>query len=293
MNTGAAGRAILLPTATGIGWTLAALVILSVAINYGNNLLFALAFLLLSVWVTAGWECLRNLAGLEWTPAPAPSAFAGEMLCLAGRVHDPLGRRARAPLMLCAGTGRRRTRGLAAAWDGGATLELALPAPARGRRRIEGLYLVSPHPLGLWQARRPLPGMAALVYPRPEGARPLPAAAPVPAHWRREAGDFQGLRAYTPGDAPRRIDWRVYARRGELAVKDFDGGAGGHALWLDIGVCEGDVEARLSQLCQWVCAAERQGHEYGLRLGGGQDRTPGLGRAHRRDCLTRLALHGL
>jgi len=74
-------------------------------------------------------------------------------------------------------------------------------------------------------------------------------------------------------------------------VNDFDGGRGGHALWLDIAACAGDVESRLSQLCQWVCEAERRGLEYGLRLDDGPPLPPGRGRAHRGACLRRLALY--
>jgi uncharacterized protein (DUF58 family) len=265
------------------------LALLATAINYGNNLVFALAFVLLSVWLTAAWECRRNLRGLEWLPAASPAAFAGEVLCVAGQVRDPAARR-RTPVSLCAG----KNQGAAAGLQGheGAALALSVPAVGRGRQRVEGLYLLSLHPLGLWRARQPLPAVTALVYPSPAGSRPLPERAPNPAHRRPQAGDFQDLRAYAPGDAPRRINWRVYGRSGELAVNNFDGATGGHARWLDIAACAGDAEARLSQLCQWVITAERQGHEYGLRLGSGQDCAPGQGRRYRQMCLMRLALYG-
>ncbi|MDR2093108.1 MAG: DUF58 domain-containing protein [Azoarcus sp.] len=284
-------RVVLAPTASGLVWLLAVFALLAVAINYGNNLVFALAFLLLSVWVTAGWQCRRSLSGLEWLPAPAPEAFAGEALHISGSVRVRPGRR-HGPLMLCAGRGRHRHCGPATRMRDADALELSLPAPARGRRRIGDLQLFSLHPLGLWRARRALPDLTALVYPHPAGDRPLSGNAPSPAHRRQESGDFQGVRAYAPGDSPRRINWRIYGRRDELAVNSFDGGTGGRALWLDAAACEGDLETRLSQLCQWVVAAERQGKEYGLRLGDGQDRPPGRGRTHYRACLARLALYG-
>ncbi|MDR0634920.1 MAG: DUF58 domain-containing protein [Azoarcus sp.] len=293
-----APRTVLAPTAAGIVWLVTVFALLAVAINYGNNLVFALAFLLLSVWISAAWQCRRGIAGLQWLPAPAPEAFAGEMLRIAGNARGLPGRW-HGPAMLCAGRRGRRHRGpVAPAWRGGrgaedgAALELSLPAPARGRRRIGDLHLLSRHPLGLWQACRALPEVAALVYPHPAGDRPLSGNAPSQAHRRQEAGDFQGVRAYAPGDPPRRINWRIYGRRGDLAVNRFDGGAGGQALWLDVAACDGDLETRLSQLCQWIVAAERQGREYGLRLGNGQDRPPGRGRAHYRHCLAQLALYG-
>ncbi|MDR1661942.1 MAG: DUF58 domain-containing protein [Azoarcus sp.] len=291
-ESAAAPRIVLAPTASGLVWLLAVFALLTVAINYANNLVFALAFLSLSIWISAGWQCRRGMTGLQWLPAPAPEVFAGETLRLSGNARGLPGRW-RGPLMLCAARNHRGPAAPAGRETGeGVTLELPLPAPARGRRRIGGLRLASLHPLGLWRAWRALPEMTALVYPHPAGERPFADNAPNPAHRQREAGDFQGVRAYAPGDPPRRINWRIYARRGELAVNDFDGGAGGRALWLDAAACEGDLETRLSQLCQWVAAAERQGREYGLRPGNGQDRPPGRGRAHYRACLSRLALYG-
>ncbi|MDR0702505.1 MAG: DUF58 domain-containing protein [Azoarcus sp.] len=284
-------RIVLLPTAAGVFWCTAVLALLVTAINYGNNLIFALAFLLLSVWVLAGWQCRRSLSGLEWLPSPAPEAFAGEALRISGSVRARPGWR-HDPMMLCAGRGRHRHFGPVTRMPETEAPELSLPAPARGRQRIGDLQLFSLHPLGLWRARRALPEVTALVYPHPAGERPLSGNAPSPAHRRQESGDFQGVRAYAPGDSKRRINWRIYGRRDELAVNSFDGGAGGRALWLDAAACEGDLETRLSQLCQWVVAAERQGKEYGLRLGNGQDYPPGRGRAHYRDCLARLALYG-
>lgn len=37
-----------------------------------------------------------------------------------------------------------------------------------------------------------------------------------------ESPEFAGHRAYSPGDATARVDWNVYARLGELFIKQFD-----------------------------------------------------------------------
>ncbi|MDR2164922.1 MAG: DUF58 domain-containing protein [Zoogloeaceae bacterium] len=291
------------PTAAGLFWLLAALALLAVAINYGNNLVFALAFLLFSLWLSAAWECRRNLAGLEWQAEAAIPVFAGENLHPGWRLRDPAGR-GHEQIFLEGGLrgelGKRKRRVPARqgmpvdlpTQAGGALesvrIELALPAPVRGRHAFQ-CWLVSLHPLGLWRARRALPDAAALVYPRPAGELPLPDAAPRPAHERQEADDFQGVRAYAPGDSPRRVNWRVFARREELTVNYFDGGEGGRILWLDIAACPGNRERALSQLCQWVLMAEEEGLEYGLRLEGEAAFLPARGRAHRDACLRRLA----
>ncbi|MDR1351390.1 MAG: DUF58 domain-containing protein [Zoogloeaceae bacterium] len=276
------------PTAAGIVWLAAVLALLATAINYGNNLIFALAFLLLSIWLQSAWMCWRNLSGLIWQPEVTPPAFAGETLHPGGNLRDPAGRR-HEQIFLADGRQHQGTP-IDLAADS-ARVDIALPALTRGRQQIGRLRLVSLHPLGLWRASRAVAPLAALVYPRPAGDLPLPAKAPRPAHRQQESGDFQGVRAYAPGDSPRRVNWRVYGRREELAVNNFDGGQGGHALWLDMDACAGDAETRLSQLCQWILAAGQQGLEYGLRLPNAPGAPPGQGRGHRQDCLEMLALH--
>jgi uncharacterized protein (DUF58 family) len=286
-----ARRVLLLPTAAGVYCFAAVLALLATAINYGNNLIFALAFWLAALWLTSAWRCWRNLAGLAWRPDPMPTAFAGECLRIGGALCAPDGR-AHIGVALAQYPKRNKAQGEAvdARVGGDARLELALPALARGRREIAQLSLVSVYPFGLWRARRALPPVLALIFPQPSGALPLPAALPRPAHWKQESGDFQGLRPYVAGDSPRRVNWRVYARRDALAINCFDGGEGGHALWLTLDACQGDLETRLSQLCRWVREADRQGLEYGLRLTESQTPPPGRGHAWRMRCLTALAL---
>ena len=116
----------------------------------------------------------------------------------------------------------------------------------------------------------------------------MPAGNPQQAHRQAASDDFQGLRAYAPGDSPRRINWRVFGRRNELTVNRFDGDAGGAALWLAWEQAPGDGESRISQLTAWVLAAEHSGREYGLRLPD-QSLAPARGRTHHDQSLTLLA----
>lgn len=281
-----AAAAAFRPTLPGLFWLLAVLGLLASAINYGNNQIFALAFVLLAIWLQAAWRCRRHLARLVFTAhAPAP-VFAGETLAIAGRIA---GAQPEATIALAAD----RLRGADAAADaaGEALCELGVPAPARGEQRIAHLRLVSRWPLGLWQAQRALPALTALVHPAPAGTLPLPANAPAHAHRQSASDDFQDLRRYAPGDTPRRINWRILARRDELLVNRFDGDKGGQATWLDFADAPGDTEARLAQICAWVLAAEHAGRDYGLRLPGLR-LAPAIGRRHRGDCLRHLALYG-
>jgi uncharacterized protein (DUF58 family) len=273
---------------------LAVLALIATAINYGNNLVFALAFLLLAIWGNSAWECWRNLSGLVWQAAPTPPAFAGDPLFVSGVLRDP-DDRAHRGIRLC---DTRHQRVGAPADLAGPTqgddvlLTLECPPLPRGRHALAHLALLASDPPGFWRRRRPLPPVSALIYPRPEGDLPLPAPCPHPAHARDESDDFQSVRPYAAGDSPRRVNWRVYSRNETLAVNVFSGSEGGQTLLLSWEACAGEPEARLSQLCRWLLEAERQGQEYALRLPGdapGMTRTS-RGRAHLESCLTRLAL---
>lgn len=274
------------PTAAGIYWLLAVVALLASAVNYGNNLIFALAFLLLAVWLQAGWTCHRHLAGLVWQADPPAPVFAGEALRIAGRLSGAAQPEAWAELAAC---GRNGTPVYFDA-QGEAAPQFAWPTAARGAIHLEELLLRSRWPLDLWQASRRLPALDALAYPQPAGDLPLPDGNPHSAHRQAGSDDFQGLRPYVPGDSPRRINWRVYSRNELLAVNRFDGAAGGAALWLDWENVPGHTEQRLAQLTAWLLAAEHAGREYGLRLPG-QVKPPGRGRAHHASCLSRLALY--
>lgn len=274
------------PTAAGGFWLLAVIALLATAINYGNNLIFALAFLLLALWLQAAWQCRRNLAGIVWQAFPTTAVFAGESLSVEGRLSESFGR-VRHEIALSA----RAVEGLPVIVPADSESVASLPwlTVRRGEQAITELALLSRYPLGLWQSRRPLPALTALAYPHLAGSAPLPAVFPQPAHRQAAADDFQGLRAYALGDPPRRINWRAYSRREELLVNQFDGGPGGDVLWLSWAESPGSGEARLSQLARWVMEAEHAGHDYGLQLPG-KRWVPARGRAHREQCLKTLAL---
>lgn len=272
------------PTLAGLFWLLAVIALLATAINYGNNVIFAMAFLLLSIWLQAAWRCHHHLARITWLAHTPAATFVGDCMRIEGRINHAL---PSAEVWLADDACRGNPFPVDHA--GEAQCSLDLPAPTRGEHTLDYLRLASSWPLGLWQSQRRLPAMTVMVYPRPNGTSPLPGSNPTRAHRQAASGDFQDLLSYTPGDPPRRINWRVFARRDELLVNRFDGDRGGRALWLDFADCAGDTEARLSQLANWVLGAEHAGQEYGLRLPGAHV-PPGIGRHQRGECLRRLAL---
>jgi uncharacterized protein (DUF58 family) len=109
-------------------------------------------------------------------------------------------------------------------------LHYDLLPPRRGAYPLGPVRLLAPDAIGLRQYKRDL-GQASelLVYPRP---LPLPylwptsTGGPHPIRPRRrlrgQGDELYGIRDYVPGDDPRHIDWKTTARRGKLAVVEYE-----------------------------------------------------------------------
>ena len=113
----------------------------------------------------------------------------------------------------------------------------------RGELRFESVTLGRAEPLGLMKALRRLPLKESLVVmPRTYPVAPLA----LPGKRRLQPGgisfaghvgdaeEFVSLRDYRPGDTPRRIHWKAWARTGRLVIKEYqDEFFVRHALLLD------------------------------------------------------------
>jgi uncharacterized protein (DUF58 family) len=157
---------------------------------------------------------------------------------------------------------------------------------------LDRVEIATRFPYGLFRAWAVLhPGIRCIVYPRPAREAPPPPAvpgAPGSGALRRGKDDFAGLKDYHPGDPPRHIAWKAYARAGELLVKEFSGDAQAMPVF-DLAEAPGsDLETRLAVLTRWIVDAHARGETFGLRLPG-VDLPPRPGETQRRRCLTALA----
>lgn len=287
-------RIFVLPTAAGLAFALALLVMLLASINYHLSLGYALVFLLAGVAVASIVHAVRNLLHLSIRPGRVEPAFVGETARFSLLVTNP--RAARRPALRLSAHDARVDFELAA--DETAEVVLPCTAPRRGRLPLGRVVLETIYPLGLVRAWSVLvPEAACLVYPAPERPAPaLPEAAADDAGQRRgQSGqdDFAGLRAHQFADSPRHVAWKVVARGGPLLTKQFAGFTGGKLLldW-DALPPAMDTEDRLRRLTAWVLAAEAAARPFGLGLPQ-HAVAAGAGPAHARACLERLAFFGL
>ncbi len=284
------GNIFILPTAQGMLFLAGALLIFVTAINYAISLAFALAFLMVSLFIVSILHTFRNLQGLSLRAVGHDEAFAGES--------------ARVRVALAPGAGRRHEairlgfNGVATApqqirVDSRITVDVPLPVSRRGRHRAPRLRIDSSFPLGLCRAWA-LPDLqqTVLVYPAPRPCRWQGHATGRPRQSGRRRGegddDFQGLRAYQAGDPINRIAWKQYARSAELQVKQFQA-MGGSQLMLSWHQLAGyPAETRLEMLCYLVLEAMHQGQACGLEMPGLRI-DPDLGACHRKRLLETLA----
>lgn len=282
------GRIYILPTGLGLafGVTLAAMLLGS--LNYGNNLGLALTFLLAALGVVAMHACHRNLERLVAQPAGTEPAFAGQDALFRIALANP-GPLPRSDVEAVVAAATPPAHVPAA---GEASLCLRIPTRRRGSIRLERVEIATRYPWGLFRAWAVLhPGMSCLVYPRPADHAP-----PPPQHAglagggiaRRGEDDFAGLKDYHPGDPPKHIAWKAYARADELLVKEFSGDAEATPVF-DLADAPGaDLEGRLAVLARWVLDAHARGVAFGLRLPG-EELPPQPGDAQRARCLAALA----
>jgi uncharacterized protein (DUF58 family) len=150
-----------------------------------------------------------------------------------------------------------------------ATVRLPLQTNTRGCFPVPQLWICSIRPVGLCFSWKVFPQTARYyVYPAPNG-RSLQAELGIGEKGEGDRDDVSGHRPYNPGDMLSRMDWRVFARTGELVVRTLeDGGDDEIAIrWEDTRFLK-DTERRLEQLSCWIDQCVREGRPFSLDLGG-------------------------
>jgi uncharacterized protein (DUF58 family) len=280
-------RIYTLPTRFGVFFGAVALLCVFGGLNYNNNVVLIMAFLVAAIGFVSLLYAFLNLREVRVLGAHASPVFAGEPAQFQIHLDAPS---ARESLVI---DWRNVTR--VGDLDGRepAAFALVVPTTTRGMLPLPAFRLWTDYPFGLFYAWSHVRiAASAVVYPTPETNAPgWPATIEHEgASAARHVGDddLVGLKPYASGDRAQRIAWAVYARSDELAVKDFRR-AHSPRLRFDLAACGGgDLEARLSRLCAWILRAEAERRDYSLTLGALQIAS-GRGREQRDRCLEALA----
>lgn len=286
-------RIFILPSAMGMGYLLTTFLLFLAGVNYDNSLILNFSFFLGSLFVVSILQTFSNLSGLVITAGHTEPAFAGAEAKFV--LHLSKSRRKDHHSIYCQWHGYESDpHNLIQAQE--TPVEMLLKTKKRGRYTPGRLKLHTVYPFGLCRAWTWVDlNMSTLVYPKP-----LECELSATSASSREQGsamtpdgqeDFDSLRAYTPSDSLKTVDWKAYARRNDLYTKQFHGYESKTTWlrWKDMP--SSDMEIRLSYLCYWVLQLSKTHEPYGLELPGSRVE-PATGKSHEEQCLAQLAGFG-
>lgn len=290
-------RVYILPTIHGVAFLGLIVVMILVAAASGNNLVYGLAFTLFAVFMLVMINTNANLKGLEVEVADNQEAFARETSSLQLVLINNKGR----SRFLIRGQARKIGVGdgdvTGEVQPGGrAIVQVPLRFETRGVFSHVQLNISTVYPLGLFRAWTSLNLKGPFfIYPERKGDAnlPLKQQGQFQGEGRAEGmdsnpEDFREHSRYINGESQHRVDWKAYARHGEMLSKRYGQASPRHVV-LDWKLVQHmGLEAALSQLAFWISALQDTPNSFELRLPEAHLKS-GQGERHARLCLRRLA----
>ncbi len=284
----------IIPTLAGIGCATLLMSMLILATNFGNNMVFALDFMLGSLWFVALYGTHHNLLHLRLEALPCMPVFSGDNARFKIRITNP-SRTTRYGIRWLS----QNHGGILAEIParGSVLFEVVVPTRSRGWLRAPRFSIQTTYPFGWFRAWNWIElDTMCLVYPAPVSIRSIAQHVPGPDEGQDKTlfgeQEWAGLRAYQQGDPARAIVWRALAREAGLYVHQMADSVQ-HEVWLEWdALAPMETELRLRVLCQRILECSEKNLRYGLRLPT-QTFDPEDGAQHRLRSLRALALFGM
>jgi len=281
------------PSKQGFMFLLIALVLWVLGTNYQNNLILALVFFMIALFVVAIHATFGNMSKLQIKFLECKEAFAGDTFQC--RLLITLERKSWADGLELYWQGAKSESVSLSLNPTDASVECNVPcyAKKRGLLILPRLGVQSVFPFGLIRCWTWLNvDTHAIIYPKPLSGRleslSIEESDGDGLHPVKGSDDFSGLRDYVPGDNLRNVAWKAYARGQGLFVKEFSQSLS-KENWLNFeSVAEVSLEDKLSVLCFYVLQQYQSNESYGLILPGVKIE-PNDGYEHRNNCLFALA----
>lgn len=289
-------RIFVIPTMTSVALLLTLFILLLMAINFQNSLIYGLAFWLLALIVIGIFFTYRNLSEVSIRAIQTNACFAGEKAVFELEVSCPEGQKKSA---ISIGWKFQDVTTIDLHMHHNLHIKLSHHTSKRGIFIPERLSIFSTYPIGLvvaWSYASL--NMQSTVYPAPllqksaKNEFGLDDEAEQGKEIAQGSTDFSGVRQYQIGDSPKHIHWPSYAKTGEAYTKTFIDYTN-QDLWLEWDkLIFSGVETKLSHLCAKVLQYHQDQLTYGLKIPG-KTIQPSSGEAHKTICLTALALYGI
>ena len=294
-------RRTIWPTRDG-WWCLFVVIGLGVAaINTGNNLLYLLVSLLLSLIVVSGVLSEQSMRGLRLDADTPDEIYAGSSALFGAVLVNSKRWLTSYSITVETLSPHARPRVLYLPRVGAGTERLVTweeTLATRGRHRLSGIRIATRFPFGLFlKAERPALTSDVVVFPAvhpisAELLRQLGSVGQVPARRRGAGSDLYNLRGYRSGDDPRLIHWRSSAKTQSLTVREMEAETteDTRLILLGVGTPGPALEAALSEAASLMTHLIRGGAGVEL-IGPGFFVRLGRGRPHLHRVLTALALY--
>ena len=288
-------KLFIFPSKEGLVFLMVFILVLVCAINYQNNLIYAMAFFLASLFNSAILFTFYNLSGLKLKIKQSHNNFVGEHIAFDIELMSSNNKKAHHSLKLHF-KDQRTTEAPIVISDTSMVTRVYSSAKQRGYFEASRLCVESSYPLGIIRCWTWVDlTQYALVYPKPIQTSPeswLTDSDEGEIHSQFHGDDFHGFKNYEAGDSLTHAYWPSLARGQRLQNKSFNSFvADDH--WLDYDqIHRGNIEETLSKLCFLALELEKKGESYGLRLPG-KSLAINSGQQHLHDVLSDLAVYGL
>ena len=279
-----------LPSKLGGQFLIIALLNFVMGINYQNNLILAMAYLMVVVMVFAILTGYKNVRGLLVKYLSVKEDYAPK----APLARFELQAKSRCELVKLINN-NIESEAVSLQSNEKNSVEIALKCSERGAYGFDRIKIISHFPFGLvsvWSYIEPID--TVYVYPKPIPTEKLD----TQLHDNDEhdgdnaqikAGndDFYQLTSFVQGTALNKVSWKHYAKTQQLLTKEFTSDAS-QELALNFNMLTGNNEHRLSQLCFLVNQLTDQHMAFSLTLPN-KHIAKGLGVHHQKACLQALA----
>lgn len=282
------------PTKFGFIYIAMCFVLLIMAINFENSLVYILLFWLISIFVSTIIFTWKNLDSLHLRGAGSQPVFEGDDASFGITVESL--KKTHHSLWLHT---KKSNNFVDCDAKSSATTYLFVPETKRGRVRLPRFTIETTYPLGIFRAWSYVDlDQSTLCYPQPiESAMQYNNSENSDDNdyldnnisKKRGVDNFDELKNYAIGDSVSRIDWKAYAKGNGLLVKSFVEQAS-NEIWLNEQDFSGNLEAKLSHMCYWVLELSQKKQRFGFVLGN-EIIEPDANEVHTKKCLEALALY--
>lgn len=287
-------KLFIFPSKAGFGFLVLIILLWLLGTNYQNNIIIAITFFLVSLFVTAILHSFANLVGLSVSCLGAPAVFLGQQAQFEISVSRR-GKRTRQGITLSYKQADAEQTDLLS--NSESRVLLSCKPSHRGWFDPGRISIQSCYPLGLFKVWTHLDlASQVVVYPKPifaahqHGSSPVGGAGII--QQSTGSDDFTGFKDYQIGQPLQHVAWKHFAReRGFLSKQYAD--SIDQQLWIDWQSYPNlEREARLSRLCGMLLDICDDDCEYGLKLPG-VELPMGRGENHKQQILFELAIFEL